>query len=54
MATFDATEAHKHVKPEMMDRFKQALADAEAEGKEVYSVIISNGVPIMYSIRDKQ
>ena len=53
MPNYDATEAHNHVKPDQMEAFKKALADAEAEGKEVYSVFISNGVPILYSIRDK-
>ena len=53
MATFDATEAHKHIKPELMDEFKKTLADAEAQGQEVYSVIVGNGVPLMYSVRDK-
>ena len=53
MATFDATEAPKHIKPELMAEFKKTLADAEAEGQEVYSVIIGNGVPLMYSVRDK-
>lgn len=53
MATYDATEAHNHIKPEMLPEFKKALADAEAEGKEVYSVIVGNGVPLLYSIRDK-
>ncbi|MFS0894713.1 hypothetical protein [Microbacterium sp. 179-I 3D3 NHS] len=54
MATYDATEAHKHIKPELMPEFKKALADAEAQGQEVYSVIVGNGVPLMYSVRDKQ
>lgn len=54
MATFDATEAHKHVKPELMGEFKKALADAEAQGQEVYSVIVGNGIPLLYSVRDKQ
>lgn len=53
MPTFDATEAHNHVKPEQMDSFKKALARADQEGKEVYEVFIANGVPVMYSIRDK-
>lgn len=53
MPNFDATEAHNHVKPEQMEKFKAALADAEREGKEVYEVFIAGGVPIMYSIRDK-
>ncbi|GAA1494720.1 hypothetical protein [Curtobacterium herbarum] len=53
MPTFDATEAHKRVKPEMMEAFKQALADADREGQEVYSVIVVNGVPLMYSVRDR-
>jgi len=37
----------------MMDAFKQALADADRDGQEVYSVIVVNGVPIMYSVRDR-
>lgn len=53
MPSYDATEAHEHIKPEQMAAFKQAIADAEAEGKEVYSVFVTNGVPLMYSIRDK-
>ncbi|MFJ3385220.1 MULTISPECIES: hypothetical protein [unclassified Curtobacterium] len=59
MATFDAVEAEQHVAPQQLEAFKKAPADAEAEGKgkgkgkEVYSVFISNGVPILYSIRDK-
>ncbi|MEU4014255.1 hypothetical protein AB0E56_03225 [Microbacterium sp. NPDC028030] len=53
MATYDATEAHKHIKPELMDEFKKALADADAQGQEVYSVIIGKGVPLLYSVRDK-
>jgi len=51
--TYDAAEAKKQVSPQQMEAFKKALADAEAEGKEVYSVFISNGVPILYSIRDR-
>lgn len=53
VATYDATEAHNHIKPEMLAEFKKALADAEAEGKEVYSVVVGNDVPLLYSIRDK-
>ncbi|WP_222658121.1 hypothetical protein [Curtobacterium sp. TC1] len=53
MPTYDATETHKHVKPEMMDSFKQALANANRDGQEVYSVIVTNGVPIIYSVRDR-
>lgn len=53
MPTFDASEAHRHIKPEQMDGFKKALADADADGKEVYEVIIASGVPLVYSIRDK-
>lgn len=53
MATFDATEAHNHIKPDLMDEFKKSLADAEAQGQEVYSVIVGNGVPLMYSVRDR-
>jgi len=53
MPTYEATEAHKYVKPEMMEAFKQALADANREGQEVYSVIVMNGVPITYSVRDR-
>lgn len=54
MATFDAAEAHKHIRPELMAEFKKALADAEVQGQEVYSVIIGKGVPLLYSVRDKQ
>lgn len=53
MATYDATEAHRHIKPELMEEFNKTLADAEAQDQEVYSVIIGNGVPLMYSVRDK-
>lgn len=53
MPSFDATEAHQHIKPELMDGFKQALADAEADGQEVHSVTIANGVPILYSVSDR-
>ncbi|WP_412875703.1 hypothetical protein ACL00Q_04250 [Curtobacterium flaccumfaciens pv. flaccumfaciens] len=53
MPTYDAGEAEQQVAPQQMEAFKKALADAEAEGKEVYSVFISNGVPILFSIRDK-
>ncbi|MEV8265182.1 hypothetical protein AB0P00_13625 [Microbacterium sp. NPDC077057] len=53
MATFDALDAPKHIKPELMPEFRKALADAEAQGQEVYSVIIGKGVPLMYSVRDK-
>lgn len=53
MATVDASEAHKLIKREKLEDFKKTLADADAEGKEVYSVIVSNGVPVLYSIRDK-
>jgi hypothetical protein len=53
VATYDATEAHRHIKPEMLPEFKKALADAEAQGQEVYSVIVGNGVPLLYSVRDK-
>ncbi|WP_156459457.1 hypothetical protein [Microbacterium sp. Leaf436] len=53
MATYYAAEAHTHIKAELLPEFKKALADAEAEGKEVYSVIVGNGVPLLYSIRDK-
>lgn len=54
MATFDATEAPKHIRPELMREFKKALADAEAQGQEVNSVIVGNGVPLLYSVMDKQ
>lgn len=53
MPTYDATEAHDHVAPAMMDRFKEALAEADRDGMETVSVIIVNGVPILYNIRDK-
>lgn len=53
MATFAIADARAEVKPAQLAAFDKAIADAEAEGKEVYSVFISGGVPIMYSIREK-
>lgn len=53
MPTYDATEAHNHVMPKMMERFKEALAQTERDGMETVSVIISSGVPIVYNIREK-
>lgn len=53
MPTYDATEAARHIKPELMRDFKEALANADSDGQEVYSVIVANGVPIVYSVRDK-
>lgn len=38
MAAFDAAEAEEHVAPQQLETLRKALADAEAEGKEVYSV----------------
>lgn len=53
MPTFDATEAHDHIKPEMQQAFKDALADAAHQGQEITSVIVANGVPISCNVRDK-
>lgn len=53
MPTYPVTEASEYVSPQQMEAFKKALADAETEGKEVYEVFISNGVPVLYSIRDR-
>lgn len=53
MPTFDATEAYRHIKLEMQQAFKDALADADRQGQEVTSVIVANGVPIIYNVRDK-
>lgn len=53
MPTYDATEAHRHISPEQLEAFKKTIADAEAEGKELVSVIVMNGTPLVYNIRDK-
>lgn len=53
MPTYPGTEAHKHVKDSMQADFKKALADAANDGKEIYEVMVVNGVPVIYSIRDK-
>lgn len=53
MPLYDATEAHRFVKPEMMDSFKQTIAETEAEGKRITGVFIANGVPVVYNIEDK-
>lgn len=49
----DATEAHKYLNPEAVEGFKEALASADREGKEIYEVYIEAGVPILHSMRDK-
>lgn len=53
MPTYPVAEAAEHVSAQQAEAFKKALADAEAEGKEVYEVFISSGVPVLYSIRDR-
>lgn len=53
MPKYDATAAREHIKPEMQQAFKDALADADRQGQEVTSVIVANGVPIVYNVRDK-
>ncbi len=41
------------IKPEMVERFKDAIQEADREGKEVYSAFVANGVPLVYNIREK-
>lgn len=53
MPIIDATEAHKYLNPEAVEGFKEALASADREGKEIYEVYIEAGVPILHSMRDK-
>ena len=53
MPTYEATAAHEHIKPEMQQAFMDALADADRQGQEVTSVIVANGVPFIYNVRDK-
>lgn len=53
MATIDATEAHNHIDPAHMESFKDALAEAKREGRRITSVVIANGVPIVYNSVDE-
>lgn len=50
---YDATEAHRFIKPELMDDFKEAIAEAEREGKQITGVFVVSGVPVVYNIEGK-
>lgn len=51
---FDKAIMDGTIKSDMVERFKDAIQEADREGKEVYSALVANGVPLIYSIRDKQ
>ncbi len=49
------TEDYREVvKPSQHADFLKRIAEARKEGKDVYSVTVINGVPVLYSIRDAQ
>ena len=41
------------VKPDQQADFLKRIAEAHSEGREIYSVLVVGGVPMVFSIRDK-